>query len=542
MSIHSIPNRRNKKVKRLTKLLIAASAVAVGVAWMAIPASADGPSGYGFSDDSPHVITMGGSDTTYKIMQGVSDLYNQSAGCLNSTAADTNLNTCLTTPGTPDTTSADTGGAFANWEHDGVLNLYSTGSGAGRASVRQSSARDASCLVKYAGAVNNSPGFTNCPNVDVARSSSSPDAGDVTSGDEVGWGVAQDGVQVTVFDSRATQLFNALPDNGGAGSASLLTAADLFHIWNCDYRTWSQVPSLAAAVTAGQITDGPIVPFAMNTSSGTFGTFSSFITTNAPGEGAVVPANWTPDTQAHMYTSSDPLPGNSQCVLRINTDSNTSVKPFENDIKPLIDFPAALSSSPSSIDNPANWIWWDSFGELKSFSFKSKYSAGGIAANPVHQAFPAPVEGIIPAGGNIQSQTYPITRVLYVVTRGTDADCPQSVAHTCNFSLTNASIPAAPNVFGTATPDLNVFGTTRASGGVTPVTPVVNGALTNGGTSGSIRELIRFMCRTSAQNVGKDPFTGLTYDAAITKVYSGNNFTGLKAGTNTAGSRCKVVT
>jgi hypothetical protein len=476
-------------------------------------------------------------------MQGVSDLYNQSAGCLNSTATDLTLGTCITTAGTPDTTSADTGGPIVNWEHDAVVNLYSTGSGAGRASVQQSSAQSASCTVTYAGAINNSPGFANCPNVDVARSSSSPDAAAVTAGDQVGWGLAQDGVQVTVFNSRVNEMFNAHPDNGGAGAANMLTAADLFHIWNCDYRTWAAVPSLTAAVTAGQITDGPIVPFAMNTSSGTFGTFNNFIHNTAPGEGAVVPANWTPDTQAHMYTSADPLPGNSSCVLRINPDASTSVKPFENDIKPLIDFPAALSNASNSIDNPSNWIWWDSFGELKSFPYKSKYSFGGNPANPVNTAGQAPVEGVFPAGGNIQSQAYPITRVLYVVTRGTDADCPQSVAHTCNFALTNASIPVPPNVFGTATPDLNVFGTTRASGGVTPVNAVdAHGGLTNGGTSGSIREFIRFLCRTSAQNVGKDPYTGKTWDAEISTVYAGNNFTALKVGTTTTGSRCKVVT
>jgi ABC-type phosphate transport system substrate-binding protein len=532
-------------VKRLTKLLVAVSAVAVGLAWMAIPASADGPTGYGFNDDTPHTITMGGSDTTYKVMQGISDLYNQSLGCLNSTAADANLGKCITTPGTPDTTSADTGGAFANWEHDGVLNLYSTGSGAGRASVRASLARDGNtCPVTYAGSVNDSPGLTNCKNVDIARSSSSPDATDVTNGDEVGWGFAQDGVQVTVFNSRQAELTAAQPDNGGHGAANLLTAADLFHIWNCDYRTWSQVPSLTAAVAAGEVTDGPIVPWAMNASSGTFGTFSGFVTgTLAQSEGAVIPANWTPNTQAHTYQAVDPLPGNSACVRRTNPDATSTVKPFENDIKPLIDFPPALSTAANSIDNPANWIWWSSFGELKSFPYKSQYPFGGNTANPVNIARPAPVENLIPQGSNILSQAYPITRTLYAVTRGVDADCPQSVAHTCNFSLTNGSIPAAPNVFGTATPDLNVFGTTRASGGVTPAYGIdAHGGLTNGGTSGAIREFIRFMCRTAQQNVGKDPYTGLTFDASITKVLNGNAFTVLKAGTNTTGSRCKVVT
>ena len=530
-------------MKRLTKLLVAASAVAVGLAWMAIPASADGPTGYGFGDNAPHTIVLGGSDTTYGVMQGIADLYDRSSGCFNSTASDTNLGKCLSTPGTPDTPSADTGGPIVNWEHDGVLNGAATGSGAGRASVRQSSARDASCTVIYAGAVNNSPGFANCPNVDVARSSSNPDATDVTNGDEVGWGFAQDGVQITVFNGRVAQLTNALPDNGGHGAATLLSAADMFHIYNCDYRTWAAVPSLTAAVTAGEVTDGPIVPIAMNAASGTFGSFNSWITTNAPGEGAVIPLNWTTNTQAHQYTSSDPLPGNSACVLRINPDAQSTVKPLENDIKPVIDFPASLSASAGSIDNPANWVWWSSFGEMKSFPYKSAYPAAGNPANPVNTAKPAPVEGVLPQGSNILSQAYPITRTLYAVTRGTDADCPQSVAHTCNFALTNGSIPAAPTVFGTAVADLNVFGTTRASGGVTPAYGIdAHGGLTNGGTSGAIREFIRFMCRSAAQNVAKDPFTGLSEDASITKVLSGNNFTVLKAGTNTTGSRCKVVT
>ena len=45
-------------------------------------------------------------------------------------------------------------------------------------------------------------------------------------------------------------------------------------------------------------------------------------------------------------------------MRRANT--GVSVKPFENDVKPLIDYPATLSSSPSSIDNPTNWLWWGS--------------------------------------------------------------------------------------------------------------------------------------------------------------------------------------
>ena len=173
-------------MKRLTKLLVAASAVAVGLAWMAIPASADGPTGYGFGDNAPHTIVLGGSDTTYGVMQGIADLYDRSSGCFNSTASDTNLGKCLSTRVRPTrrrrTPAADRQ-LGARRRPQRLPDRFRCGLGIGPAVVRPV----AGCTVIYVGAVNDSPGFANCPNVDIARSSSYADATDVTNGDEVGW-------------------------------------------------------------------------------------------------------------------------------------------------------------------------------------------------------------------------------------------------------------------------------------------------------------------------------------------------------------------
>ena len=67
----------------------------------------------------------------------------------------------------------------------------------------------------------------------------------------------------------------------------------------------------------------------MNTGSGTFGTFQSYIQQNATG----VLSTWSP---------------NSQCA---RTFTSIATLPLENDIKPLVNEPAVLGTG-TSADNP----------------------------------------------------------------------------------------------------------------------------------------------------------------------------------------------
>ena len=86
---------------------------------------------------------------------------------------------------------------------------------------------------------------------------------------------------------------------------------ELRKIWNCTFTTWSQVPSLG--ITPGERADGPIVPWGVNSASGTFATFRDYIR-NATGD-----ATFDPDTGA--------------CDRKLTASQRL---PFENDIKPIV--------------------------------------------------------------------------------------------------------------------------------------------------------------------------------------------------------------
>jgi hypothetical protein len=239
-----------------------------------------------------------------------------------------------------------------------------------------------------------------------------------------------------------------------------------------------------------------IVPWQMNTASGTFATFQSYITNNASG----VPAGWSPNGQS--------------CDRKlVNGYPAGGTQPLENDIKPLINEPASLSSSLSSNDDPENWIWWGSFGVFSAFPFTSSVPRGGTQ----YQAIAAPVNGVLPSTSGIIANTYPIGRTLFHVSRKQDADCPHTVPGTCDFP--GHPGPTLPGGSGT---DLNVAGP-------------------SGGIGGAVRELTRFVCRASSAQEGLDPYTGTNFFTEITGAINGAGFTVVPSSLRSSGSRCDVL-
>ena len=298
-----------------------------------------------------------------------------------------------------------------------------------------------------------------------------------------------------MFNNRNTIATGADPVNNPK-----MSPQELHDIWSCNasafdgpdagntLNLWSEVPSLG--ITPGSAQDGPIVPWGVNSASGTFASFRDYIR-NATGDAA-----FDPDAGA--------------CVRKI-TASNAP--PFENDIKPLLDDVGAnLNNNPTSADNPENWIWWGSWGELNGFPYKSSYTKLGT----LYTAFAAPVLGVTPNGGNVSGNTYPIGRTVYHVTKNTDADCPQS-GGACAFTANPG--PALP-AGGT---DLNVTGGTS-------------------GRSGAVREFTRWLCRVSSTQQPTDPYTGINNNLGITQAINKAGFTTVPSALRTAGSRCQVLT
>jgi hypothetical protein len=472
----------------------AAAGVAVVIASVAgvTPAFADPPTGYGF-DDQPHVVVAGGSDTTYKAMLGLTELYMNTSigGCQHVTTVGPDLNKCSPT-GSPETNSN-----LANYQGDTFANANPTGSSAGIGSLNGNVASSTS----DAGAVhpvnitcpNSTVVTTTGPNVDFARSSRGPKTSGGASrcsGNELDidtfWGYGEDGIEVAAFTgTRGAEL------QGVGGGA--FTATQLFHIWNCDGGTgaggrmkWSDlIPSIAGQPRG----DALVEPWGVNASAGTFSSFQSFIQNNASG----VPAGWSPDGQS--------------CDRKLAS----GLFPLENDIKqPILNGPA-LSTDPSSPDNPENWIHWGSFGVLSASPFLNSIT---VSARTFTYT-PAPINGILPSSAGIIGLTYPIGRTVYHVTLKRDADCVKT-GSACDF-------PGHPGpAIATGGNDLNVTGGT-------------------GGVSGAIREYTRFLCRGSSAQHAKNPFTGTNNFSEITTRINLGGFTVVPASLRTSGSRCQVL-
>ncbi|WP_426573591.1 hypothetical protein [Aquihabitans sp. McL0605] len=464
-------------MKKIHKLAIVAAA-AGGLLLSVTPASATPgpPSGYGF-DGKADLVVAGGSDTTYRAMVGLTDLYNSSPGCTVSTAVGPDLNKCVYSANAGDPEDKNSQG---NYDRDTVAQANPTGSGAGVASMNGFTGTAGS--IAYAGSSGN---------VDFARSSGGPKTtgGNNSTGNELDsdtfWGYSQDGIEVMGFEARGTQL----------NSAAALTPSDLYKIWNCDYTRWSDVPTLG--ITLNSATDGPIVPWGLNSSSGTYGTFNTYLRTNG-GAGAT----WTVNGQG--------------CDRFLGTGSSTA--PFENDIKPLFNnVGAGISTDANSTNNPNNWIWFGSYGELSTFNYKSNYQYP-IGTGNTWNATPAAINGVLPSSSRILANTYPIGRTLYHVTKNTDADCPGSTGSgvACNFTANPG--PTLPSGTGT---DLNVTGASTGKGG-------------------AVREFTRWLCRsgTAAQSI--DPYTGKNYSGEITGAINSAGFTVVPAALRTAGSACAV--
>ena len=487
--------------RTLIKAVVVGATLAIVGAFAAGPAGATPPSGYGY-DDTSHVIVGGGSDTTYFAMQNLTTLYDHSdfgntGGCTIGTSVGPNLNEC----------ASDTTYDLGNYDHDTVAQANPVGSSSGVASLNGFTNGGSS--VCYGGTVNPVPGATfTCPNVDFARSSraAKTSGGDINGGNELGsggdafWGYAQDGVQITVFGARGPEL-DALGN-------SALSAQDLFNIFNCSVASvgggepanyWADLTDLN--ITAGSSQDGPIVPWGMNTASGTFATFQSYIQNHASG----VPANWSPDGQS--------------CDQDLSNTTGTPF-PFENDMKPLINNPTTISTSNTSPDDPVNWITWSSYGVMSTFPYLSAPVRGGVT----YQTYPAPVNGVLPSTSNVLANTWAIGRTLWHVTRQADATCPTS-GSSCDF--TDNPGPSLPGGSGN---DLNV--TTTALG---------NTGGNSTGTSGAVREFTRWLCRPSAADQQNDPYTGTNYFSSITGAIGSSGFTVVPIGLRTAGSRCDVV-
>lgn len=392
---------------------------------------ADPPAGSGW-DKNPDIVVGGGSDTTYLVSQRLEVLYNGAPGCaIVTSGSSANKGKCS------DTTAAPTGVTNGNYDHDLMVSAAATGSSAGVQALLA------------AGPQYNPP-------IDYARSSRGPSG---TETDQLTfWGYARDGIAVVTFGSRS-----------GVG----LTKQDLKDIYQCVKTDWSQFGQPA----------GPIIPWDMNSSSGTTASFKTFL---------------------------DNVPFGA-CVQKLHP---SNVAPFENDVKPILADPGADLTFDTADDNENNYIWWMSYGNWATYPYtkNGKVNGTGAAITSNLVAVPNAVDGTLqtPDDGGIFNSTYGIMRTLFHVTRNTDADCRQTPgsAGTCDNS------------------GATVYGSSTAKGG-------------------AVREFTQWLCRTSNAQHATNTVTGKGYRSEIVSALNAEGFqqlNGSVAGLRTAGYACQVFT
>ncbi len=412
------------------KILLGAIAAVGCFASLTPTAKADPPAGSGW-DKTPDIAVGGGSDTTYLVSQRLEVLYNGAPGCaITSGTTSVNKGKCS------DTGAALTGIANGNYDHDVLVSAAATGSSAG-----------VNALL--------STGVQYNPAIDFARSSrpiSPTEAIDTTA-----WGFARDGIAVITFGTR---------------TGVSLTKQDLIDIYTCAKTDWSQFGQPA----------GVIIPWDMNTASGTYASFRTFL-------------------------------GNPVFGTCVRKQVGATNGPFENDVKPLLDDKGPDLAYNTPDDDENNYLWWMSFGNWVKYPFTKNGvingTTGGSPGAPIESQL-VTVDGAFPSGGSIFNSTYSIMRTLYHVTRDSDADCRQTpnTPGPCD-NLTNA-----------------VYGSTLGKGG-------------------AVREFTQWLCRSTAAVQATNSVTGQNYRNAIIDAVNAEGFQVLSstvAGLRTPGYSCSVTT
>lgn len=311
------------------------------------------PAGTGY-DDNPDVILGGGSDTTYLVQQRIDTLYNGAPGCALDTAGTSATKGKCVTP--------STGDVKGNYDHDVTVEAAAIGSGAGINSLLPT-------------------GVPYNPAITYARSSRVPSSTELAS--VTGWGYAKDAIAVVTFGTRSVSLYKQ----------------DLINIYTCAVTDWSAIPDHANG-DALDLPAGTIIPWDMNTASGTRATFVSYL--GSPTFGS--------------------------CVRKLASGT----APFENDVKPL------LADANTTAANVNNMIWWMSYGDWQTYPYTRDgpvAGAGTINSSLVPVANAGPATNLqAPSAGNTNDGSYAILRFLYLVTKNTDADCVQTpgAAGACN--------------------------------------------------------------------------------------------------------------
>lgn len=231
---------------KMTSAIVGVIASAIALASPAMAVSTPPPGTTGF-DNLPDQILAGGSDTTYSVSNALAGLYNQSPGCTVFVTAAT-VGQCDTSIAQGPTTT------FANWDHDLLGNAFPVGSGNGRTQLTTGSGSNP---------------------IDLGRSSSGISS---VAGLSL-YEFASEGIAIAAVNPAAKARV-------GGASGFNITKAQLQVIYGpspaCSTVTWADLGDV------GPNAADVVLPFGMNSGSGTYGSFNTYIGTTANSGGCVV--------------------------------------------------------------------------------------------------------------------------------------------------------------------------------------------------------------------------------------------------------------
>jgi hypothetical protein len=339
--------------------------VGVGLlAGLAIPAGAANDPAKG-QDGKPDAVFLGGSDTTFEVETRLSTLYNQAPGCHvndgKTLPADSKYYPInQVTAGNLTSCKALDGDSHLNADHDTIVQIYPTGSSAG------------------INVVDGANGAGLWQGARSSRSLTTAEKSTVTHPLD-GEAFARDGVAVETFGAKVpeaagftqAQLQNIYSCNGSHngvnGTTGLYSYHDLF-------------PSDPDATL--------IYPYGIQTASGTYATFKTYLATVDPS-----PATGTGINCVQALNKANP-----------NTTSDGTDYAFENDAKPVVADANAKGIPLSGV------LWWSSYGVQSTYSYKRDGANFWT------------VDGVSPQLSTFADKTYNIWRDLWKVQPKTTLD------------------------------------------------------------------------------------------------------------------------
>lgn len=490
--LHLRPIQNTEETIMRLKLFTRRRAVAVATVALAASGVSMSLAGTAGAVPSPSLLVGAGSNTTYQMMIGLGDLFNQSPGCdlAGGGAVGATLN-CGTDPVNPDSNTPGEGGypqASENPYDDYTVQAPAAGSGNGVNTLNQA-----------VGGGNFTPNY--------ARSSGAPSASNGTAADNY-IAYAEDGVSWTAFSQQGEgSSAKVFP----ASFVNYINLTDLQDIWagtlaGCTWdgktlpeMSWGCLfPPASKKTPSAEVSDAsdPIDCYVAQPGSGTAGTWAGYMGYNKKG-----PIGCLNEETAAVANGDTDATGTTGDHYNL----------FENEM-----YQVAENQGSGKSDDQANAIYFGSFGKLSTLC--TAVVAKTVIPKDEQKINTDPLNDICPS-----------TNVTSTGAKGTATSTQYITKMGGSFSANEASAAIFPD----QTDIQGEGGGSYATGEEWPFNRYLYNVYDNGGGGGNGNTASEatlnlvgeqgFLCK-SGTATDTDPLTGVNYRTEIEAVITENGF------------------